>query len=208
MGLKGEDYNGGYYSSPEWRAKLKQDKYFYANMLPLERARIELGQQWGFVPVVMSQLAKDPLVAKEWANSLEGAKDFLLVPLLHDCLIQPHWENVRPGFDTWLARDKFGIADEDVEFFAYWKNEKFVKSSDENVKVSFYTKKGKIMLIVGNVSKIKKDVIVRVNLNEIGGVKHAMKVFDAVTDEKIEFENETLKISLPPRDYQMIIIEG
>jgi len=205
-GLKGEELNSGYWiTSPEYK-KIMVDKYYYANILPLEKFRIEFGHQWGWVPVFFPQLGKSPGVTKEWAYSREGTKDFLVLTLLHDCLVWPYWCNAQEVFNTWKAKDKFGIADANVEFLPYYDNEGMVKSSQEDVKVSFYRKPGKIMLIIANLSKEAKNAKVELNLKKLGMDKW-QNVFDAVTDEKFVLQNNVLSLSLPPRDYKMIILE-
>jgi hypothetical protein len=209
-GLKGEELNSGYWLfSKEYRDKIKQDKYYYANMLPLEKFRIEFtGKPWGFVPVFLPQLKKSPGVSKEWANSLEGAKDFLVLTLLHDCLVWPNWCNGRPVYETWLAKDKFGIADDDVEFLPYWKNSEYVSSSNDKIKVSIYRKKGRLLVIAANIAKTPKEAEIKINFANITALKKPSKVFDGITDEKLEIKDSTLKLNLPARDYKMIIIEG
>ena len=223
-GLKGEELNSGYWLSfKEYKDKMLQDKYYYANMLSPEQFRIQYtGKQFGWVPAMFCQLTKSPGICSymsdkgevskkgalpEWADSIEGAKDYLVLPLLHDCIDFPSSCNPLPAYQSWLAKDKFGIADKDVEFFPYWKNEKYVKSSNDNVKVSLYRKRGKIFVIIGNISKTQQDAQVKLNLEEIGTVKNPKKVFDGITDEALEMNEGILAVKLPPRDYKMIIIE-
>lgn len=207
-GLKGEELNSGYWLfSEEYKAKIMSDKYYYANILPLEKFRIEFGHQWGWVPVFFPQLGKSPGVPKEWAYSREGTKDFLVLTLLHDCLTWPYWCNGREVYLTWKAKEKFGIADESVEFLPYFENQEMVKSSQEDVKVSLYRKPGKIMVIVANLSKESKNVVVELNLQKIGSVKNPARIFDAITDEPVSMEKNVMNLSLPPRDYKMIILE-
>ncbi|GEM_PF-4382147 len=207
-GLKGEELNSGYYlESAEWKNKLFQDQYYYANMLPLEIFRIGWGHQWGWVPIFFPQLTKSPGIDKEWASSPEGTKDFMVLALLHDCRVLPHWCHVKTVFDVWNAEDKFGLGDDDVEFLPYWKNERYVKSSSDSVKVSLYRKKEAIMAIIGNVAKTPEEVQVKLNLAEIGAVKKSKKVFDGITDESQSFEKNTFNFKIPPRDYKIIIIQ-
>lgn len=208
--LKGEDLNSGYYlASAEHRKRIRQDKYYHANMLPLERFRIEfMCHQWGWVPVFMPQLMKSPGIDKAWAKSPEAAKDFLVLTLLHDCLVWPYWCNARAVFDTWMAKDKFGIADDSVEFLPYWRNQGFVRSSHERVKVSLYRKPGKIMAVVGNLSKEAQRCSVNLNLTALGGWDgRTMRSFDAVTDKPIALKDGAMGLSLPPRDYVLIILQ-
>jgi len=187
---------------------MKKDKYFYANMLSPEKFRIEYtGKQFGWVPLFMPQLTKSPGVDKAWAESPEAAKDFLVMTLLHDSLVIPLWCNDSEVFKTWRAKDKFGIGDDDVEYLAYWKNQKYVSSSNLDVKVSLYRKKGKIFVVTCNLSKEATHTEVKLNLKEIGLVANVSKCFDAVTDKPVDINNGTIRISLPPRDYQLIIIQ-
>jgi len=211
--LKGEDMNSGYYLWPpseKYRKKIGDGKYYYANMLPLEKFRIEfMGHQWGWVPVFMPQLKKSPRIDKAWAASPEGARDFLVLTLLHDSLVYPYWCNPRAVYDTWLAKDKFGIADDGVEFLPYWRNSEFVSSSRDNVKVSLYRKPGKIMVVVGNLAKTSQAVTVKLVLAQLWGPdRQAKRVFNAVTDAPITLADGVLELRLPPRDYKLVILEG
>jgi hypothetical protein len=203
-GLKGEDLNSGYWiSDPKYKKLLFKDKYYYANILTLEKFRIGWGHQWGFVPIFFPQLIKSPGISKEWATSPEGTKDFMVYVLLHDILALPHWCHVETIFDTWKVKDKFGIETDDVEFFPYFKNKKLVSSSNKDIKISFYKKPGKILLIAANVSKKKQNAKIQLLSKNI----KFKKVIDGLTDQKIIFNNQKFNVTLPPRDYKMIIIE-
>ena len=209
-GLKGEDLNSGYWmGSSYWRGMMKKDKYFHANMLTPEQFRIEYtGKQFGWVPVFMPQLTKSPGIDTNWANSAEGAKDFLVMTLLHDVLVLPLWCNDKEVIKTWQAKDKFGMGDDDVEYLPYWRNQKYVTSSnDAAIKVTLYRKNGKIFVVACNLSKEPAQSEVKLNLAEIASVNKISKCFDAVTDEPVAIDNGNIKVSLPPRDYRLVIVQ-
>lgn len=107
---------------------------------------------------------------------------------------------------VWRAKDDWAQAlDPKTEFWGYWKNAKFISTGSDDVKASFYVRRGeKMLLTVMNTDRAPLEREVKLNLKELGFQTAFAQ--DAITGEDLELQNGALKLEFTPESYRLIKI--
>lgn len=107
------------------------------------------------------------------------------------------------------ARNIFKPWDEDTEFFGYWENKKFVKTSRQDVLISLYRKNDGVLFILGNTSYNSVNLKVKPDWKSLKLNPEKLNFFNPETGEKIEVKKEeegiTFKVDVPGRDVKLVL---
>jgi len=158
-------------------------------------------EQWG-IPTILGLTDAAPQ-----ASTSDETRVLLALTELHDVLIYPVGADLSLIQDSWKARDRFGVGDENVEFLGYWENSDILESSAPGVYVSLYRKPEKALLIVSNLSESEKLATLKVNLARMGFGGVTPRVLDASSGEAISLSGDILKVSLPAASVRWILME-
>ncbi|MCS7236743.1 MAG: hypothetical protein NZ899_00550 [Thermoguttaceae bacterium] len=183
-------WDGEHLQGPLSQAKTLQE-------LPLDTFRAEfMGRNFG-VPCEFLVYEKPP------AWTLEKA---MAVTMLHDVRVRPlgvgpMLERIAP---IWQAMEAFRVGE--AEWYAYWRNEAWLKVNVASVKVSGYRRKveGKTrwLLVISNLSEEAiQTVAVEVTDPELAAVAGAR---DAVTGETIEVAGRSLRLPVAPMNMRLV----
>ncbi len=192
MMLIGEQYYSGYFTNnPEFLPPEKDRLYYYSYALPMDRLRAECyWKQWGammvFLPCMKNKkdLMKHPVPARDLLSRIMQA-DMLVWPLFCDS---------REVYKTWKFRREFGIAESGVSFIPYWEN-KNITSNTKDVVAGYYKNGDKYLVLVSNLNRTPKDVVLKFKDIAVTTVKNAE------TGTTIALKNNSIKIKLPRNDY-------
>ncbi|MGQ9610490.1 MAG: glycoside hydrolase domain-containing protein [bacterium] len=165
--------------------------------LPLSAFRAEfMGKNFG-VPCEFLVYEKQPTWTFEHA---------LAFTMLHDVLVRPggFGRQLELMSSIWKVMTDFGVGD--AEWHPYWRNEKLINAQPESVKVSFYHKKDKLLLVASNLSANQAvDAQIRLNNYELGYFKYA---HNAITKESYTINENKMNITLQPMRVKLIYISN
>ena len=167
--------------------------------LPLAAFRAEfMGKNFG-VPCEFLVYEKPP----EW--TFEHALAF---SLLHDVRVRPggFGKSLELMSKIWKAMTDFGV--NKAEWHPYWRNQQFLRTEPESVKVSFYLQESQALLVVSNLSA-QQEVEGLVCLNSDGFTPSLefISALDAITGENFELEGDILRLNLPPMRARLVKME-
>ena len=95
------------------------------------------------------------------------------------------------------AKDTFGIAEPDVKFLPYWKEEgRIFKTENKSLLFSSYTRPGKALVVAGNISDADAEEAVTVDWKALGVAPQSIQLFDGVNTQDVPFENGNIKIKV------------
>lgn len=128
-----------------------------------------------------------------------------LLYFLHD--INWGWTHRNPMKEiTGLTRAKaqFKPWEDDVEFHGYWQPQKILQVADDNIKISYYTAKNRVMFMVGNLAKHAVSTTLKVDWAKLG-IK-PVKLTDMETNKELPINAEGgLQVKIPARDLRLIL---
>ncbi len=125
----------------------------YLALVPLDRYQAELmTQQVGLVPAFLPEFRND-ITDQRFPGIRDRrhpTREFLAQTLLHDMLVWPLWCNAAEVESTYAVLADFDTGAPDATFHPYWdpRNQSAVQSED--VKISYYTRPGKLLVVVVN----------------------------------------------------------
>ena len=96
-------------------------------------------------------------------------------------------------------RRKWDIGNKAVEFIPYWEN-KEVTSATEGSCISYYDKKGEKLVIVSNLSRKNKDLVIKVP-------KGTKRVINAENSSAIEIKDGKIILPVKRNDFGVLIIK-
>jgi hypothetical protein len=133
----------------------------------------------------------------------------LAITLLHDVGIRP-WGYKKTHIELmsgiWKALSGFSAGK--AEWHPYWRNQQFIKTNHESVKVSFYKKKDGVLMVISNLSgeqEIQGEILLSKNIS--GNAKGFSSAIDAITGEIVKLQGDTLKPVLPPMKARLIRLQ-
>ncbi len=95
--------------------------------------------------------------------------------------------------------------DPKTEFWGYWKNAKYLESSDPDLKASFYVRRGeRVLLGVMNLARKPMDGSVKMKLADLGFTQAYAQ--DAFTGEDLPLNQGELKLDFLPEGYRLVKI--
>jgi len=185
--LNGEQFRPLLWSHPDWD---------YTDVLTLDQFRAEfMGRQWGAMPFFLPELAPEA-----W-KEVKPTRQLLSLTLIHDVPVWAVRCNSKVVVEARRVLDDFGYVD--AEFLPYWAIDRFVKSADEDIKVSAYRLPRRVLLIASNFSGEERRVDLRENLSALGLPEGAV-AFDAESGERLPFKGGALPLSVPAKDFRMV----
>lgn len=176
----------------------------------LAQAIVEFNPRpWGLVPFCMDDIKFTRYTTLK-SNQTHGRKDdfeeefkqrYMGIPLLHDGLLMNWCSTPKFSFPIYKARMDFGIGEPDVKFHAYWDSEA-LKTSDPEVKLSYYTRDKAVMLVLVNFSDKKTDCTIKLPpaiLSRIGD-----GLVDPISRETIAVQDGSIVVPLAPQMYRLL----
>ncbi|MGQ9479593.1 MAG: glycoside hydrolase domain-containing protein [Thermoproteota archaeon] len=138
----------------------------------------------------------------------------LAFTLLHDVRVRPggFGKQLELMAKIWGAMSSFGAGE--AEWYPYWRNQQFVETYPETVKVSFYLRRGtsgqksRALLVVSNLSAqqdVKGQVIL--NLRALEPSRMFTSACDAITGERFVLEDNRLQVLLQPMRARLVLVE-
>lgn len=93
-----------------------------------------------------------------------------------------------------------------ADYFPWWANDMLISCSPkENIISTFWVKKGKkALLCLSNLSKEKRTLEVKINLNQLG--LKGIDIVDAINEEQIAVKGEKFTIEIQGRRYRLLKI--
>jgi len=214
--LTGELWNTAYYRNPGVYDKYGVNKEKILQSLndggadflywaaPPERWVIESGTPFGWYCQMMANFTKSPDLSKEYSDSDAATRDYVMMCLLHDNLIYPIFCKPQAAWKAIKIKQDFGIADDAVEYFPYYGKKIPVKATNGKEIYAVSYKNGKKWLaIVGNASLENQEILLCLNSDYI---QSASNITDAESGEILSLASGEVKISVPRRDYRMLLI--
>lgn len=198
--LSGEQMNSGYFQndnpgilpSEEERAQ----GYYYCHVLPMDRLIAEgYSRQWGIPIAWLPQLKNQ----KDIMDSPVAARDLLSRLQQVDALIWPLFMNQEEAQKMLKFRQEFGTDAPDTEFIPYWENQA-ITANDANVKVGYYARTGKRLVIVSNFNRQEMTTVLHVpeGPNAI--------VTNAESGQAIPLVNQQIQLTIPRNDYRALLV--
>jgi len=195
--LDGEHMQPNY--TPEVQKLVDSKENGFLEILPLATFRAEfMGRNFG-VPCEFLVYERPP----NW--TLENALSFTLI---HN--VWTYTRGYGKDFELiskiWKAMTDFGAGAS--KSHPYWKNQQMITVRPEAVKVSFYQKENRLLLVVSNLSAAPQvDGQVILSPAALGLAKPFKSAWDAVTGEPVVLEGDCLKIALTAMRARLIRVE-
>ena len=194
LGFCNSYWDGEVYQDPLGAAKDVSD---FLKIMPLEMCRVLFdGRKMG----IPSELIVYP--KGKW--TFEAG---LAMALLFDMPVRPFVNSSGKIPQIWKIWDDFGITDANCTFLPYWKNQDYVKVSNEGAYSSLYFKPGNsALVVVSNLSNEDQDINVTLNFKKLGIKKP--KVSDAFDGEEIELQkNGDILVPTGKFRYKLLIVK-
>lgn len=217
--LTGENLNTGYFAretcfdeyfrnkGPLQECLRRGGEHWYYYAAPPDRWAVEAsGKQFGFAVLVMANLTKSKDLNPELAKSEKATRDMLAMAVVHDNLVWPIFCDPKPVIRLWKIRQQFGIAEGDVEFLPFWGRRHLAETSAPDVVVSAYRKGAKCLINVANLGLTPQPFSLKFNPAELGNYS-IQKLYNAETGNELSLVDGGVKVSLPERDYCVIVAE-
>lgn len=170
----------------------------YLGVVPLDKWRAEnTGLQWGVVPFFLPEFSGPNQRIDLPTHRLMG------LMLAHDCSPWPIWCKSQVIFDAWKAADAFGI--QTAELRPYWKPNGVTTDSGDAV-VSVYSQPKSALLVILNSATTDQPVKVSLDAKALG-VPAGMTAEDAASHEKLAVEGGAMTVTVPARDFRMIVVK-
>lgn len=189
---------------------LARKNYDYIDTIPLDVWRTQFTcRQIGSMPVFLPQIdraffqnAKKVQYMKDvYAKSTRTLISMLLV---HDISAWNYLADSKEFTDYFRHLDEFGIVDS--AFYPYWNNQDIVTGFSDDIKISVYKNRNKILLGIANVSNKNAEGDIKINLSKLELQKN-IKAKSLVSDKDIVIQNDCLKsVKINNKDYEMITI--
>ena len=167
------------------------------DVLPLDAFRTEfMGHQWG-VPAEFLSRRGAPFTRLE-------AYAFTL---LHDVLVREgyenHYELLELQSRLWRLSDEFGR--KEANWIPYWKNEGYAAVAPAGAYVSLYDHpRNGVLAVVSNLSRKQETVRVRLDLGKLGIAATPVHVHDALNNQQIEMNDQTIQFPLPSSGWRIV----
>jgi len=185
------------YWDGEQFAGAKRDNKHPLELLPLDSFRCEfMGHNIG-VPADFLVYEGNPFTYQEG----------LAIALIHDVFPRP------PGFGSegfelaskiWKAFEKFGATES--EWIPYWKEDRPVKTNNNDIYASTYLKKGKgALIVVSNLGRKTLQAELKLDEKKLGF--HPKRGEEIITGNKLEIKGNSISLSLPPFRVRVISLK-
>ena len=180
-------------------------KQGYLDFLTTDRMRAEFsGRQFGvifnFIPVRGGYLPKE--------NNTVYTEEMMAALVPHGILWGWHaftnWNVQRKVLGAYKLLGYKGIE----KFLPYWKNSAYVTVSDPQVHCSILLKKNKALLNLGNFSKLQKNVVIKVNLKQLG-FNSKVTLNNAVSGKTIAIDKSgNIKLNIGPKNFAILLLKN
>lgn len=191
--LDGETYNGIIGQNPH-----------YMDFLSLETFRTEYtGRQFGVIPYFIPQLGgRDDVPDNSKASKYTD--ELLAITLQHQSMIFPlnsKMCNIEALNKVWKIKDEFNI--EDAEFFPYWRQD-IVTSWNKSIKISFYKKENRALLVISNFCD--DDILANVKIDpaKLGFKSGKIEAEDKLTNKELKIVDNLFNVPVGRRNFTLV----
>mgnify|MGYP000558604281 CR=1 FL=1 len=166
----------------------------YLDHMPLTTLQFWSGRAWGRFSNV-AYLGPDAAAQRYCSGQL----------MLHDVTgPYPPWGEKDPSQPV---KEKFGLYENDVQFYGYWEEPRLVASSEEQIKVSVYQRPGKALLVVCNVNgKKERQADLTIDAKSLG-LPEAFSVSDIESETAVPLAQNKVTVKLPPYEVRYLIVQ-
>lgn len=189
---------------------LARKNYDYVDTIPLDVWRTQFTcRQIGGIPVFLPQIDR---AFFQNAKKVQDMKDvyakstrtLISMLLVHDISAWKYLADSKEITDYFKRLDEFGIVDS--TFYPYWNNQDLVTGFHDDIKISVYKNRNKILLGIANISNKNAEGDIKINLSKLG-LPENIKAKSLVSDKNIIIQNDCLKsVKVNNKDYEMIEI--
>lgn len=189
-------YEDSYLDGEHFRDMVKES---YMDVMTLDSFRCEyMGRQWGLIPVFL------PEFDAEHSGLVEPTRGMMALLMLHDVGLWPIWCNEAVVNEAFAALDEFGYVDSD--FIPYFDSAPPATTDMKDVYISAYKRAdGRVLLIVGNLSKEVRQGDVQINSKRIGLPLN--KVISWPDKQPVSVINDRVGLEVPRLGYRMLLVE-
>jgi hypothetical protein len=189
-------YDDSYLDGENFRGVVKDS---YMDVVSLDAFRAEfMGRQWGLMPFFL------PEFDAEHRTQVEPTRGMMALLMLHDVNLWPIWCNLKVVNEALAALDKFGYVA--AEFIPYFAPVPPATTNMADVYVSAYKRPdGRVLLIVGNLSKEDRQGEVRIEAGTLG--IRLGKIVTWPQEEPVALQGGRLQLDVPRLGYRMLLVE-
>ena len=181
----------------------------YMDFLSLETFRTEyMGRQFGVIPYFIPQLGGRENIPDKFSETPKYTNELLAITLLHRSIIFPldrKMCNIDALNKIWRIKDEFNI--EDSTFFPYW-NQDIVTSQNKSIKISFYKKENKALLVISNFCDDDILANIKIDFAKLGFKSDKTEATDKVVNQKLKLSDESLDVPLEKRNFNLVVLKS
>jgi hypothetical protein len=180
---------------------------YFCDRIPSDTMIAEFnGMPWGTPIAWLALVDKESPAGTGRTERTESLVGWLLLHDMPNVWTSTFWCDM-PALNKILkAEDEFGLYEDDVVFHPFWAKSPPVTGSNNKVKISAYSRPGKIMLIVFNTDKSKGKAEIFISADRLG-LSKTFVAKDVMTGEKITTTPTSLNIDIPARNFRMLVLE-
>lgn len=185
----------------------------YIRLVELDDWHAEMrGVQFGMVPLTFTVI-KGPHL-KQFPGIEKDAgiqRDFLTLALLHDVLVWANFGNNKPILAAQRAKDRFGMDDPNLNVHPYWQPNSAVangaQSEGGDLKISYYTKPDRSLLVLGNLGDDPSKVTIDVAAFLEATPSPTMTATIADSGEVVPINAGKITVNIPARDFRLVQVQ-
>ncbi|MHB9070978.1 MAG: glycoside hydrolase domain-containing protein [Sedimentisphaerales bacterium] len=147
-------------------------------------------------------------------NEIDTALCFSLITGTQELMLTGHLSESLLEYATRVVdrADEFGLSKGRADFLGWWENDNYIKLEPENktLKCSLWKAKGKVLLMFGNANGNKNkpvETVISLNRKNIG-LTGTLLATDWFTGEKLDINNDVLKIQVKGSSWRMIAVKS
>jgi hypothetical protein len=187
-------YEDAYLDGENFRGVVKGD---YMDVLPLDTFRAEfLGRQWGIMPYFL------PEFSAPYDGQVEPTRGLVAMLMVHDVAPWVIWCNAKVFEEAFDALDAFGYVD--AGFVPYFDPKPPAATEMKGVLVSAYTKPGKALVIVANLSREDRSGTVRIDFARLGLKPGA--VLSWPDKKAMTLNGDVVTLDVPKQGYRLLFV--
>ena len=149
-----------------------------------------------------------------WLSHVQGGEETWKLPPSRDYYIRAWYtqlllhdeiggidkdKGARAAFENFLEKDQ------DAGFVLYRDNKAILAKPADGIYISYYTRPGKVLAVIGNQAPEERKLKIAVDLQSLN--LPDAKFFDGETGKAIEGTSEGLDIQVPKHDYRLLLIK-
>lgn len=192
----------------------------FLEVLPLATFRAEfMGRNWGIPSQFLAYATGETCSGDRWGADMWSYDTALTVTLLHDVVIRPFISELKKETSLvdslwikkvcriWQVMEEFGVSSKDCHWYPYWRNREFIKSKPEGVEISIFSRRGKALAIVSNLTDDIKNAELLFDVSHLG-LKGISQVKDVMNGKLLPIAKKgRIKTAINAFRWKMLLIK-